>query len=72
VKRFRGGLVFKAHRLLHLSTLGVGVIKKKKRAAQALRVSRGGSCEDRVLDGPASGEKGSKVISQNVLIQWFL
>jgi len=29
VKRFRGGLVFKAHRLLYHSTLGLGVIKKK-------------------------------------------
>jgi len=31
VKRFRGGLVFKAHRLLYHSTLGSRVIKKKKR-----------------------------------------
>ena len=30
VKRFRGGLVFKAHRLLYHSTLGSRVIKKKK------------------------------------------
>jgi hypothetical protein len=30
VKRFRGGLVFKAHRLLFHSTLGPRVIKKKK------------------------------------------
>jgi len=30
VKRFRGGLVFKAHRLLYRSTLGLRVIKKKK------------------------------------------
>ena len=30
VQRFRGGLVFKAHRLLYHSTLGVRVIKKKK------------------------------------------
>jgi len=30
VKRFRGGLVFKAHRLLHHSSLGFRVIKKKK------------------------------------------
>jgi len=30
VQRFRGGLVFKAHRLLHHSTLGLRVIKKKK------------------------------------------
>ena len=31
VKRFRGGLVFKAHRWLYPSTLGSRVIKKKKR-----------------------------------------
>jgi len=30
VKRFRGGLVFKAYRLLYHSTLGSRVIKKKK------------------------------------------
>jgi len=30
VKRFRGGLVLKAHILLYYSTLGLGVIKKKK------------------------------------------
>ena len=30
VKRFRGGLVFKAHRLVHHSTLGSRVAKKKK------------------------------------------
>jgi hypothetical protein len=29
-KRFRGGLIFKAHRLLYHSTLGVSVIKKKR------------------------------------------
>jgi len=33
VKRFRGGLVFKAHRLLYHSTLSLRVIKKKKRAS---------------------------------------
>ena len=31
VKRFRGGLVFNAHRLLYNSTLGSRVIKKKKK-----------------------------------------
>jgi len=31
VKRFRGGLVCKAHRLLYHSTLGSRVIKKKKK-----------------------------------------
>ena len=30
VKRFRGGLVFKAHRLVYHSTLGLRVIKKRK------------------------------------------
>jgi len=37
VQRFRGGLVFKAHRLLYHSTLGLRVIKKKRR--RALRVA---------------------------------
>jgi len=32
--RFRGGLVFKAHRLLYHSTLGLRVIKKKKKTCQ--------------------------------------
>jgi len=31
VKRFRGGLVFKAYRLVYHSTLGLRVIKKKKK-----------------------------------------
>ena len=31
MKRFRGGLVFKAHRLLYHSALGLRVIKKKKK-----------------------------------------
>ena len=31
VKRFPGGLVFKAHRLLYHSTLGLRLIKKKKK-----------------------------------------
>ena len=31
VKRFRGGIVFKAHRLLHDSAVGLSMKKKKKR-----------------------------------------
>ena len=31
VQRFRGGLVFKAHRLVYHSTIGLRVIKKKKK-----------------------------------------
>ena len=34
VKRFRGGLVFKAHRWLYHSTLGSRVIKKKEKKRQ--------------------------------------
>jgi len=30
VNRFRGGLVFKAHRFVYRPTLGLSVIKKKK------------------------------------------
>jgi len=48
VHRFRGGLVFKAHRLLHHPTLGLRVIKKKKRwAARSMR--RWGPNSDSVL-----------------------
>ena len=31
MKRFQGGLVFQAHRLLYHSTLGLRVMKKKKK-----------------------------------------
>ena len=37
VKRFRGGLVFEAHRLLYHSTLGLRVIKKKSRCVTVPR-----------------------------------
>ena len=37
VKRFRGGLVFKAHRLLYHSTLGSRVIQKKVAGGRALK-----------------------------------
>jgi len=33
VKRFRGGLVFKAHRLVYHSTLGLKVITRKKKSS---------------------------------------
>ena len=41
VKRFRGGLVFKAHRLLYRSTLGLGVIKKKRHLRLMFGVEQG-------------------------------
>ena len=37
VKRFRGGLVFKAYRLLYRLTLGLRVIKKEKKKKSILR-----------------------------------
>ena len=37
MKRFRGGLVFEAHRLLYYSTLGLRVIQKEKRPARKSR-----------------------------------
>ena len=36
VKRFRGGLVLKAQGIMYHSTLGVRVIKKKRRYARTL------------------------------------
>jgi len=39
VKRFRGGLVFKAHRLLYHSTLGLRVIKKKTKKLYAAELA---------------------------------
>jgi len=41
VKRFRGGLVFKAHRLLYHSTPDLRVIKKKKVGAKPAEGRRG-------------------------------
>jgi len=42
VKRFRGGLVFKAHRLVCHSTLGWRVIQKKKEQGQSrVRAKKG-------------------------------
>ena len=35
VQRFRGGLAFKAHRLVYHSTLGSRVVKKKKEPCAA-------------------------------------
>ena len=40
MKRFRGGLLFKAHRLLHHSTLGVRVIKRERGKHAALRITK--------------------------------
>jgi len=41
LKRFRGGLVFKAHRLVYHSTLGLRVIKKKEKRLREVARFRG-------------------------------
>ena len=66
MKRFRGGLVFKAHRLVYHSTLGLRVITKRKQKI----------C--RVLLQVLSLEKGSAMdlfggaISQFLCLEPFL
>ena len=50
VKRFRGGLGFKAHRLFYHSTLGSRVIKKKKR-----REKEGAPSSDAAAEWPGPG-----------------
>ena len=52
MKRFRGGLVFKAHRLLHGSTLGSRDIKEKK-IGDLLGGERVVALEDSLVQSPA-------------------
>jgi len=59
VQRFRGGLVFKAHRLLYHSTLALRVITKKKRGGTACNPRiRGGAgrppCRSLLSSSPLS------------------
>jgi len=44
---------------LHLALLILGLFQSPPLQECRVHLERGG-CEDRVLDGPASGEKGSK------------
>jgi len=50
VKRFRGGLVFKAHRLFYPSTLGLRLITKRRRARLLLE-----GLSEFPVSGPVSG-----------------
>ena len=57
--RFRGGLVFKARRLLYHSTLGSRVRKKKKKETRATQAGQQGQVQGEALgqlgqDEPAS------------------
>jgi hypothetical protein len=56
VNRFRGGLVFKAHRLLYHSSLGSSVTKKRQKAARANSTSDPASTIQAILY-----EKGIKM-----------
>ena len=68
MKRFRGGLVFRVHRLLHQPTLGLRVIKKKKKGQRRfeveifkiLEVHESGEVQDNLLNPQGSGS-GSPV-----------
>ena len=51
MQRFRGGLVFKAKRLLYHSTLGLGVIKKKSMGGYRGEDPEVGGGDARVLLG---------------------
>ena len=53
MERLRGGLLFKAHRLLCHPTLGLRVIKKKKKISEISEI-RG----DRVRYGEIGGDQG--------------
>ena len=55
MKRFRDGLVCKAHRLLYHSTLGLRVIKKKRSKNVA------------VVDGISASGMACDIISGNVV-----
>ena len=48
MKQFRGGLAFKAHRLLYHSILRLRGIKEKRRQARNLALGEAGSCLRRI------------------------
>jgi len=64
VQRFRGGLVFKAHRLLYHSTLALRVIKKKKFAPSSLYYNEKCVAQLQILLAPPK--------TQGVLVQGYL
>ena len=64
VQRFRGGLVFKAHRLVYHSTLGLGAMKKKKERQQMQRVQGVGSS----YGGGTSDEGGGGADPRNIIL----
>ena len=53
VQRFRGGLVFKAHRPLYHSTLDLSVIKMKKKTPQISKERDGGCVGGQVVESPS-------------------
>jgi len=77
VKRFRGGLVFKAHRLLHHSALGSRVIKqkkKKKKRKKKHRPPRQLTAEDPPADlrERERGRTGIEPFAPHAPIQWAI
>jgi len=63
MKRFRGGIVFKTHRLLYHSPLGSRVVKSRRHSHERLLIA------DRLLPLPA---KIDDLIAQNILVDSVL
>jgi len=63
---FRGGLVFKAHRLLYHSTLGLRVIKKKKKGAPLSRPRTGAvrTGARKFKGGVRAGKRGVRAVER--------
>ena len=80
VERFRGGLVFKAHRLLYHSTLGSRVIKKKKKIHKpdsgehqhkglVFGVRAGPQCREREVGAISKGGRASRALVRRLGIR---
>jgi len=69
VQRFRGGLVFKAHRLLYHPTLGLRVMKKKKKEFDlAKRKIKGVQGVKPITTESTAG--GNKYARQGQILAW--
>ena len=71
MKRFRGGLVFKAHRLVFRSTLGLRVIQKKKEKRDLERLDGDGVGVREVREGE-SETTGYGPFALHAPIHWAL
>ena len=70
MQRFRGGLVFKAHRLLYHSTLGSRVIKKKVSVGSQVATTRNLISEGGLCSVPEGSLRYTSVNFQVDRISW--